>query len=190
MYQQTFAIPFNSLNAQPSVCCIHLPDIIPIGDSLKFPPPLPFRPSVPRHLPLNTKRGEGGWLGTGAVVSQRTTISHLSTASKATSESALLRLPPAATSSVRWNQPVTWWLINWAHPDLPSIVSHPRWIWSHLRSVVTLSCERRAFTCNLPYFLVLNEVWLRLVYFFNCVLVWGTVGFCFLAFSTNVMWPS
>jgi len=41
MYQHTFSTPFHSLKTQPSVCCIHLLDIIPIGDSLKCPPSLP-----------------------------------------------------------------------------------------------------------------------------------------------------
>ena len=188
MYQHTVATLFHSLNTQPSVCCIHLPDIIPIGDSLKFPPPLPFLPPVPRHLPLNTKKG---WrrLGAGAVVSQRTTISYLLTASKATSESALLRLPPAAASSVRWNQSVTWWLNNWAQSELPSLGSEST---SFPPSVDLISS---AISSNLllrekgvymrPYFLVLNEVLLLLVYFFKGVLVWGTVGFCFLFFLSR-----
>jgi len=118
----------------------------------KTSPPLPsilFSPLAPR-LFLFKK----GWmrLGAGAVVSQRTTISYLLTASKATSESALLRLPPATANSVRWFQSVTWWpkikrspcchLSNWS-------VSHSRWIWSYLQQVVTFSCKRREFACDL-----------------------------------------
>jgi len=70
MYQQTFSTPFHSLNTQPSVCLIHLPDIIPIGDSLKFSPPLPFPlplsfPRSPTPPPLIKKRVNevGRWSG-------------------------------------------------------------------------------------------------------------------------------
>ena len=50
MYQHTFSTPFHSLNTQPSVCCIHLPDIIPIRDSLKSPPSLPHFSSKSARL--------------------------------------------------------------------------------------------------------------------------------------------
>ena len=68
MYQHTFSTPFHSLNTQPSDCCIHLPDIIPIGDSLKFLPPLPSSPLLsqfPDTPPLIKKRVNevGRWSG-------------------------------------------------------------------------------------------------------------------------------
>ena len=154
MYQHTFSTPFHSLNTQPSVCCIHLSDIIPIGDSLKFPPPLPsslLLSQFPDTSPLNKK----GWmkLGAGVVVLKRTTISYLSTASMATSESVLLQLPPAPLP-VRFGE-ISLRLDHWTIERNPYLsirqVSHPRWIWSYLRSLVTFSCERRAFTCDLTF---------------------------------------
>ena len=193
MYQHTFSTLFHSLNTQPSDCCIHLLDIISIGDSLKFPPPPPSFPLLsqfPETSPLNKKKG---WmrLGAGAVVLQRTTISYLSTASKATSESALLRLPPAATISVWWNQSATWWLNNWAQPELPSLDSESTsfppsvdLIWSAISSNLLL---REKGVHVRPHFLVLNEAWLQLVYFFMGILVWGTVRFCFLVLALSVL---
>jgi len=50
MYQNTFPTPFHSLKTQPSDCCIHLPNIIPIGDSLKWPPSLPHFSSKSARL--------------------------------------------------------------------------------------------------------------------------------------------
>ena len=40
----------HSLKTQPSDCCIHLPDIIPIGDSLKWPPSVPHFSSKSARL--------------------------------------------------------------------------------------------------------------------------------------------
>ena len=134
-----------------------------------------------------------GWirLGAGAVVLHRTTISYLSTASKATSESALLCLHPATASLVRWNQSATWWLNNWVQPELPSLdsdsTSFPPSVDLILSAISSNLLSREKGVHVRPYFLVLNEVWLPLVYFFKVVLVWSTVWFCFLVFVLSVL---
>ena len=191
MYQHTFSTLFHSLNTQPSDCCIHLPDIISIGDSLKFPPPPPSSPLLsqfPETSPLNKKKG---WmrLGAGAVVLQRTTISYLSTASKATSESALLRLPPVLTA--RFGE-ISLQLDDWTIERSPNwhcseSISFPPSVDLILSAISSNLLLRKKGVHMQPYFLVLNEVRLPLVYFFKGVLVWGTVGFCFLVFVLLVL---